>query len=233
MSPLSVLRFFAAVAAPAPPLVVVFGVLAAGGGALEIVDRGSSDWVLAAIALIQLFSVSTGFTRHASRGYFDPVLTASGRIRVALAHFAVSSAPGVAAWIAVGIAQSLAAASLGVPAFRAAGWTALLLTSAVPWAAGIRTAPYAGGGLWLLVSTASLLAGKTFHRLALLHANPDWGSDHPVAALVTGLAFPYAIPSLSWPAVVLIGFVGVAAAAAAAGVAFIVRAEFPLTEEGP
>ena len=101
MSRLSAFRFFEAVSPPPATLTVVFAMLAVAGAVLEGVDRGSSDWVLASIAVIQLFAVSTGFTRHATRGYYDPVLIGTRRARIALAHFVISGAPGALAWLDV------------------------------------------------------------------------------------------------------------------------------------
>ncbi len=233
MTRLSPLRYFATVTPPPAPLVAVLAILAAGAFALETVDRGSSDWVLASIALVQLFACSSGFTRHASRGYYDPVLLGGGtRVRIALAHFEVSALPGVAAWLAAGIAGAVAARSLSTPAFRPAGWAGLLLVSAIPWAANLRLAPFAAGSLWLLVGASLLFSGRLFRALSLLHADPGWGRSHPWAAIALGLGFPAVVPSLTWPAPVLVAFVGISLAALAAGVAAIRSAAFPLSEEG-
>jgi hypothetical protein len=230
---LSPLRYFAAVTPPPAPLVAVFAILAAGAFVLETIDRGSSDWVLASIALVQLFACSSGFTRHASRGYYDPVLLGGGtRTRIALAHFAIAALPGFTAWIAAGIAGAVAARSLSTPALRPAGWVGLLLVSTIPWAANLRLAPFAAGSLWLLVTASLLLSGKLFRTLSLLHADPNWARSHPWSAIALGLGFPAAVPSLSWPGPVLATFVGLSLAALAAGVGTIQSATFPLSEEG-
>ncbi|MEO8348915.1 MAG: hypothetical protein ABI610_08390, partial [Acidobacteriota bacterium] len=227
MTHLSPLRYFATVTPPPAPLVAVLAILAGGAFALEAVSAGSSDWVLASIALVQLFACSSGFTRHASRGYYDPVLKGGGaRARIALAHFAVSALPGFAAWIAAGIAGAAAAGSLSTPAFRPAGWAGLLLVSAIPWAANVRLAPFAAGSLWLLVGASFLLSGKLFRALSLLHGDPGWGRSHPWSAIAFGLGFPAVVPSLTWPAPVLGAFIGLSLAALAAGVATIRSATF-------
>lgn len=234
MRRLSALRFFAAVSPPAPPLMVVLALLGVGAAALEAADAGSSDWILASVALLQLFACATGFTRHASRGRYDPVLPAGARRpRVALAHFAVSAAPGAAAWVAVGIAQAAAAGAASVPAFRPAGWATLLLVSAIPWAAAVRSAPQLPGVLWLLASASLVASGRIFERLALIRADPGWAIRHPIEAFGVALAFPFAIPSLTWPAPVLLAFVAASLAALAVGFAAIASADFALAEEGP
>jgi hypothetical protein len=232
MRPPSAFRWFAAVSSPPVPLTAVFAVLAAGAAALEIVDRGSSDWVLASIALIQLFAASTGFTRHASRGYYDPVLLGRSRVPIAFAHFAASAAPGVVAWIACGAVQAIAARSASVPAFRPAGWAALLLVSTIPWAVSVRAAPLVGGTLWLLLSVSFVVSGRVLEPLGRLHAQPLWALEHPATALGLGLAFPFAIPSMQWPSVLVLAFSGIAGVALACGVFAVARAEFPLAEEG-
>lgn len=226
------LRYFAAVASPAAPLAVVLAILVLAAGALEAVDRGSSDWVLASIAVVQLFAASNGFTRAATRGHYDPVLIGKNRAGVALAHFAVSAGPGTLAWFACGAAQAIAARSTDVPAFRPAGWVTLLLVSAIPWATTVRAASFLGGALWLLISISLLLSGKVLGSLARLHARPRWADEHPLAAFGLGLAFPPVIPSLTWPAATLAELSAAATLALAAGVFLIVRAEFPLAEEG-
>jgi hypothetical protein len=229
---ISAFRYFAAVSPPPMTLTVVFGVLAVGAGALEAFDRGSSDWVLASIAVVQLFATSTGFTRHATRGHYDPVLIGSSRLRVALAHFAVSAGPGALAWIASGACQGFAARSPAVPALTPAGLVALFLVSAVPWAVTVRAAPFLGGALWLLLSVSLFAAGKLLGPLGSLHAQPAWAEDHPLAAFAVGLAFPAVIPSLDWPPAILLAFAATATLALAGGSLQIARTDVGLAEEG-
>jgi hypothetical protein len=229
---LSPFRFFAA-AAPIPaPLKAVLAVLVLGAAGLEAVSAGSSDWVLASILLVQLFACSSGFTHHASRGYYDPVLVSRTRLRVGLAHFAVTALPGSVAWIAAGIAGAMAAGSLSIPAMRPAGWVALFLVSAIPWAVNLRFAPFVAGSLWLLVTASLLLSGRLFRTLGILHADPAWARSHGLGAIGLGLAFPAAVPSIAWPSFVLASLAVVSAAALATGIATLDRASFPLSEEG-
>ena len=233
MRRLSPIPYFAVVSPPASPLVAVLAILAGGAAVLELADRGSSDWVLASIGLLQLFACSTGFVRHATRGHYDPILLARlDRRRVAFAHFFVASAPGVGAWIAAGAVQTIAARSPVVPAFRPAGWVGLLLVSSIPWAASIRGARCVAGALWLTLTASLAISGKLLVPLALLHSQPGWAGQHPIRALALGLAFPVVLPSLDWPPAVLTGFASVAIAALIAGVETVARAEFPLAEEG-
>jgi hypothetical protein len=232
LTPLAPLRFFAAVSPPARVLVAVLAILAGGAVVLEAVDAGASDWVLASIAIVQLFASATGFHRHATRGYYDPGLLDGARTRLALAHFVVSAAPGLAAWGITGTAEAIAARSLSVPALRASGWAALLLVSAVPWASSLRTSRFAVGVLWLLLTASLLVSGVLLGPLAAIHSDASWAALHPLRAIGVGLGFPMVIPSLRWPAPVLCGFVGISFLGLAVGVAQVVRGEFPLSEEG-
>jgi hypothetical protein len=225
-------RYFMAVSRPAGPLVAVLAILPFGAAILESIERGSSDLVLASIGLVQMFAASTGFSRQASRGYYDPVLLGGRRVSVALAHFAVSASPGVASWIGCGVAQAIAARSPAVPPFRAAGWATVFLVSAIPWALSARSAPYLGGVLWVIVSVSLLLSGRLLVPFGLLQARSGWAAAHPVGAIGLGLAFPLVIPSFEWPARSLAGLFGCALAAAAAGSCAIVRADYPLAEQG-
>lgn len=233
MTRLSPLRYFAAVTPPAAPLVAVLAILAAGAFVLESLDAGSSDWVLASIALVQTFACSSGFSRHASRGHYDPVLLGGGtRARIALAHFAISALPGFAAWTAAGVAGAISGTTFSTPAFRTTGWAALLLVSAIPWAANLRLPPFAAGSLWLLATASLFLSGKLFRALTLFHSNPGWARSHPWSAVALGLGFPAAVPSLAWPAPVLAALLAISFAALVGGVASVVRASYPLSEEG-
>lgn len=225
-------RYFLVVSPPAPPLLAVLAILPIGAAILEGIDPGSSDWVLASIGLVQLFAASTGFTRHATRGYYDPVLLSRPRESVALAHFVASTAPGLLSWTACGLVQTIAAGTLAVPAFRAGGWAGILLVSAIPWAVSARSAPYIGGTLWVIVSASLLVSGKLLVPFGQLQAQSGWAGEHPALAFGLGMAFPLVIPSLEWPASSLVAFLVCAALAAGAGIGSIARADVPLSENG-
>jgi hypothetical protein len=229
----SALRFFAAVSPVSPALVAVLAILASGAAVLETVDAGSSDWVLASLAAVQIFAAATGFDRHATRGYYDPILTSGARIPLALVHFAASVAPGVAAWCFAGFSESFAAGSLGVPAFRAPGWATLLLVSTIPWASSVRASRFAIGALWLLFTASLLVSGVLLQPLVAIRSGPVWAETHPLRAFGVGLAFPMVVPSLSWPPRVLGGFLAVSVLALAIGIELVRRGDFPLSEEGP
>lgn len=232
MTPLSPLRFFLAVSPPSRVLVAVLAILAGAAVILETIDAGASDWVLASIALVQLFAAATGFHRAATRGYYDPILLDGARLRLALAHFVVSASPGIGAWCVTGAAEAVAARSLSVPALRPPGWAALLLVSAIPWAAGLRASRFAVGVLWLSVTASLLVSGVLLRPLAAIRSDSSWAAHHPLEAVGVGLGFPMVIPSLHWPLPVLAGFAGISVLALSLGVAQVARGGFPLSEEG-
>jgi hypothetical protein len=231
--PTSSFRFLWLVSSPRVYFQVVLALLAASGIALEIVNPSSSDTASVSILLIQLLAVSTGFTRFASRGYYDPILVSgAGRLRVAVAHFAASALPGAVAWIVLGIAQALVARNLGVRNIRPAGWAALLLVSTIPWALTLRLPPLSGGAIWLTLSAAFLVSGKGMELFAVMRQSPSSTDFGFLKGLGFGIAFPLMVPDVPWSVPVLGALFGVSAAALLLGALFISRAQFPLAEEG-
>lgn len=230
---MSSVRFLWLVSSPRIYFRTILVLLAAVGVVSEFVNPGSSDFATASILLVQLFAASTGFTRFASRGYYDPILVSGrGRGPVAIAHFIVSALPGAVAWVVVGVAQAVAARNVDVRAFRPAGWAALLLVSTIPWALTLRLPPLSGGALWLIVSAALLISGKGMEFFALMRQSAGAVGSGFLRGLGFGLAFPLLVPDARWSPAVLAGFFGVSAVALGLGMFLVVRAEFPLVEEG-
>jgi hypothetical protein len=83
-----------------------------------------------------------------------------------------------------------------------------------------------------MVSVSLLLSGKLLVPFGLLQAQSGWAAGHSAAAIGLGLAFPLVIPSFGWPAASLAGLFGCALTAGAAGSWAIVRADYPLAEQG-
>jgi hypothetical protein len=233
MNSIAKMRYLWLVSAPRIYFRVIFALLAVAGVAIEFVNQGSSDFASASILLVQLFAVSTGFTRFASRGYYDPILVSGGgRLAVALAHFVVSALPGALAWVVVGVAQAVAAKSLAVLALRPAGWAALLLVSTIPWALTLRLPPLSGGAIWLTLSAAFLVSGKGMELVAMMRQTPSSAEFGFLKGVGFGLAFPLFVPDVPWPSSVLCGLFGACAAALCLGGLFVARGQFPLVEEG-
>ncbi len=233
MKPMRPVRFLWLVSSPRVYFRLIFALLAAVGVVIEFVNPGSSDFGSGSILLVQLFAVSTGFTRFASRGYYDPVLVSGrGRLRVAFAHFVVSALPGAWAWVVVGVAQAVKARSLDVPALRPAGWAGLLLVSTIPWALTLRLPPLSGGAIWLTLSAGFLVSGKGMEFFAMMRQSMGSTGLGFLRGVGFGLAFPLLVPDVRWSPSVLGGLFGVSAAALCLGSLFIERAQFPLVEEG-
>ena len=62
-------------------------------------EGSRSDAALVSLLVLQMFAVSTGFRAHATRGYYDPLLTRLPRFSLASAHAAYD------AWKDVPIAE--------------------------------------------------------------------------------------------------------------------------------
>ena len=135
-------------------------------GAVTVwLDPRELDSGLGMILLAQMFLASTGFVARARQGHFDPLLAGPwSRVRVAIAHWVVSIAPGVVAWLVLVSAASLAGTPTvwsAVAGFRAA---ALVMVSALSWAIGFWLPRGAAGMLWmallmvLVTQRAELLA---------------------------------------------------------------------------
>ena len=233
MKPISSVRFLWLVSSPRIYFRLILALLAVVGVVMEFISPTSSDFASASILLVQLFAASTGFTRSASRGYYDPILVSgAGRLRVSVAHFVVSALPGAVAWVVVGLAQAVASRKLDVPALRPAGWAALLLVSTIPWALTLRLPPLSGGAIWLALSAAFLVSGKGMTFFALMRQSPTSIGFGLLEGVGFGLAFPLMVPDVPWSPAVLAGLFGVSAVALLLGWLFIDRAQFPLVEEG-
>jgi hypothetical protein len=163
--------FFVSKLQPAHAVVVCGACVALGVWTLSY-DPGELDSALGLLLVVQMFLASTGFTSRAFAGHFDPVLLAGGsRPRAALAHWAVSIAPGVAGWIVLAVV----ALALGSPAARSAligrRVVALIIVSNLSWVAGYRLSRGAAGVLWLIVLVAVLLQ----HNLRALSMTMEQG----------------------------------------------------------
>ncbi len=194
----------------------------------EIHLPGTSEGALLTLLLIQMLSVSTGFTSHASRGYYDPPLALCSRGRIAAAHFLASALPGIGAWLAIGVVQVLAGDGGSALAFQPAGVAAIALVSILPWAVSVRFGPMSGGVAWLVLWVALFVTGKAFHLVGMLKG---YDAESPILVrAAAGILFPLALPGTPWrPSEVFIFFAAAAAGAAAAAIYFH-RASFPLRE---
>src|SRR5918993_97677 len=164
---------------PVYALVALAAIVATGMVTVSL-DPGELDSGLGMVLFAQMFLASSGFVVRARQGHFDPVLTGqAGRVAVVAAHWIVSIAPGVIAWVLVASAGSLAGSSIATSAIAGARAAALLIVSTLAWAAGFALPRGAAGMLWmallivLVTQRADLLAapaGTGPMATSVLHA---------------------------------------------------------------
>lgn len=211
---------------------VVFAVLAVGALALDLVGTVDHSAILVCILFLQMFACSCGYVTHGSRGYYDPVLTAGApRWRVGLAHLAAAAAPGVLAWLVVGIWS----ASRGGPesdlGLRPASVVFLLLVSIVSWAITLRLPTMVGAALWTFLSIATVVSSEFLRILARSFKDSEGLRAEPWRALLSGLLVPTFSFSAPWPPLHIAAFALISLVALGLGLLFIARRDLPLAEE--
>lgn len=162
MTPASPLRFFLTLRLHAPyALIVLTGVALVSVWTVAL-SPSELDSGLGMVLFVQMFLASSGFVPAARRGHFDLVLAGSySRVPVAIAHWIVSIAPGVAAWAAITAAAywfGSPAVSSAITGQRAA---ALFIVSAVAWSAGFAVTRGAAGVAWIGALVALLVRHVT------------------------------------------------------------------------
>jgi len=157
--------------------VLILAVIVGIGVWTTIVSPAELDSALAMVLFIQMFLASTGFLVPARRGHFDPLLVAKGRRTAPMVwHWAVSAAPGVAAWLGVASVGYMVGSPSAASALIGGRAAAIAIVSFVAWAAGVALPRAAGGVIWLavllalLIGRAELLPGPASHVIA----GADW-----------------------------------------------------------
>src|SRR4029434_11222861 len=94
------IRFFRVVP-PVPPMMTgTFLVLTLASAAVVVANPVRAPGTLVPVLLLQVFAAASGFALPARRGHFDLLLTrGSSRTLIALVHWAMSIAPGLASWL--------------------------------------------------------------------------------------------------------------------------------------
>lgn len=209
-------RYFAVVGLhPIYALIVLTAIVIVGAVTLWL-DPAELDSGLGMILFAQMFLASTGFLVRARQGHFDPLLAGRrSRAAVVAAHWVVSIAPGVMAWLVIVGAAVVVGNQSAVSAV--AGWraAALLIVSTLSWAVGFRLPRGAAGMLWiallmvLVTQRAELLAAPAgtgpigtgvLHAatlivcpFVLLGAHPPLGRGAVEAAVVLSLAVLFGV----------------------------------------
>ena len=161
-------RYFVVVGLHPVYALVALGAIVIVGVATMWLDPGGLDSGLGMVLFAQMFLASSGFVGRARQGHFDALLTGStGRVSVVAAHFLVSIAPGVVAWLLVAAAGSIAGSATATSAIAGVRAGALLIVSTLAWALGFGLPRGAAGMLWvallmvLVTQRAELLAVPT------------------------------------------------------------------------
>jgi hypothetical protein len=164
----SPLRFFLVVGLHPSHNIAVLAAVTAVGLWTVATSPGELDSALGMLLFIQMFLASTGFLTRARRGHFDSILTsASERAAVIVSHWGASALPGVLAWAIVSGVDWIYGGGSVASALAGRRLLALLIVSAMAWAAGCTLARGAAGALW----TAGLVA-VLLHRTDLLGSSP-------------------------------------------------------------
>jgi len=145
-------RFFRVVP-PVPSLMVVtFFVVTIVSVVAVAIDRSLVAGMLNAVLVVQVFAVSSGFVGHARRGHYDLLLTrGDDRVAVALVHWALSAAPGLASWLSVAAAEALTSLGHAGVAVASGSIVAVVVVSTAPWAFTAFLPRFAAAIGWLAV----------------------------------------------------------------------------------
>jgi hypothetical protein len=149
-SSLPPLRFFYVVT-PLPPLMpVAFLVGLSVGSAVMLIDPARAARVVMPVLLLQLFAASSGFAGPARRGHYDTLLTRGDhRVSIAVAHWAMSIAPGVASWLTLGLAELVSRRAFPETTYASGTVAATVVVSTLPWALTVALPRFSGAIGWL------------------------------------------------------------------------------------
>ena len=193
---------------------------------------GDPDGLLVLLLVIQSFSGSTGFSRAALRGHYDPMLLRGrSRVQLAVAHWAAANLPGIGTWlVAICVLRFCGGTSTG---FSLRGWLALFLASTVPWALTIPWLPFTGGLLCTLtlVSLGVAKWGTDLLRMVLPGPVTSAFEQWQCAVLLAICPFLFLSPrpqAAGFDATVQIAATGIAIVTVTFAVVHIVRREYPL-----
>lgn len=216
-------------------LVVLLVATAVGVWALSE-GAGRTPGAFLPLLLLQMFAASTGYSRPANRGHFDPLLVRGiAGWRIAVAHWLASGLPGIAAWYVLALAElTMSRTDAGI-GFGAPGLVSLLLVTTVTWAVTLPLPQLSGGILWLLAIVLTVLStiGENLLRSVLQpHAALTLGETLTTAGVFA--LFPFLLlepPEAAREGLWLSLFVdlGFCVLALAAGIVYITRRNYPCT----
>jgi hypothetical protein len=222
-----VVAFFRAAPPVTRPIVLCLWTTAAAGSLALAAKVTDGATVLTPLLVLQIFAASSGFGLAMRRGHYDLVLSRGvSTTRLMTAHWLASIAPGLAAWVAVAIAERLLAH--GSAALSSGSVLAFLLASSFPWAFTTPLPRFAAaiGWLVLLVTSLAIVPAGQQHLVTALRA----GQPSALGALAV-LAYPMGllgIDAMRLPAGTLAPGIACALLSVLAAVEWHRRAEVPL-----
>jgi hypothetical protein len=224
-------RFFLAVSPPPAWMRIAFAAAMVVAWVTLWLNPADVDSAFGTILLLQMFSASSGFATSAARGFFDPVLV-SGRSmgRIAYGHLASSTLPGLIAWSGVTVFALAVGSHAALSPHRHA---AVLIVSAVAWAAGLALPRLTSGALWSMVLVAFALSRNNIGDAFVIVQSVSPGFSHAVAAATAFVVCPFLLlgdfPAAADPLIVSLAL-AIAVACVAVGVQYITRREYSLVE---
>jgi len=153
------LRYFVIIGVVPRLFIPAFAIAVAAAAARLTRDPAGAVEALTPVLVLQLFAASAGFTVPARRGHFDLLLTSgTPRWQIAIAHCAVSIAPGLLSWLCVAMLEIAASHGTSSVSLAAGTATAFLASSVVAWGTAAYSSRVAGAVGWVLVMTIPPLA---------------------------------------------------------------------------
>jgi hypothetical protein len=223
------LQFLRVVPLHSPYMLLALGAVGLSSAAMIALDPTMGEDAIAPVALLQMFAASSGFAVPARRGHFDLLLTGGApRLRIAAAHLAASVLPGVALWIALGLAEMAAARTVSPRAFAGGTVFAMFTISVLAWAITVPLPRLSGGIAWLLLIALALVGWLEWRALVTAAGT---GTLNPAALAGIYLVCPLLLVGQRLgpaQAVALVPGLLVAALAAGIAVCWIARMDVPL-----
>lgn len=196
------------------------------------VDPTNVDEAIVIALFAQMFAAASGYRERALRGHFDSILAFGwSRASVAAAHWMVSIAPGVLAWLVVSAGAAAVQPARWPASLTASGLVALLYVSCAAWAFALPLTRYVSGVIW--VAALVVLAGVGYVRML---RDTFLATDATVIDVLarTGSALVCPVFLLSDPqvanALILLLVALASAVLTAGGALFIARLDIPLRD---
>lgn len=207
---------------------VVTVVVALYGVFLTWLDPGGAETALGMLLLWQMLCASRGFAERAAAGHYDPILVSEQRWRLAVAHAAHGTVAVALAWVLVGATELIRGGGRTL-AFEPTRVAAFAFVSAASWAVSLRGRRLVAGSIWLALIFAMAASRFGLEQYATLLQRPVSPSQF-AHALSFAVLCPFVLLDTEFPArtEVSVALGAMAVATLAAGVAFVVRRNYPL-----